>query len=204
MIEATRNMVERCENELAQTGQLSFATRKALLRTFGQVLRDHRNRAVELGTGKRARARLAAAAARQVSAAWRRDFGTDDLDQLLSDVDGYLAGVVSRDDLRLEADELIGGLFDDPQGKYEAYLAARAAAGAAMVAVRDEILEPDAGITQEQLDDPQDPDHWDPAFWAAGAAAGGHPWMKGFRAEAYVAFWRWYLAIAVPSALGGA
>jgi hypothetical protein len=67
------------------------------------------------------------------------------------------------------------------------------------VAVSDELLYPDAGVTQEQLDDPEDPDLRDPAYWAAAAAGGGHPWMSGFRASDYQSFWHWYLDVAVPS-----
>lgn len=202
MDEQTTTCIDRCRREVAghPKHEMTFVARRELLRSLGPQELDSLGHAVTLTSGKRRRTALAAAVARRVAHLWARDFGTGAIADLLDAIDGYLAGTTARDVVRKKADSLSGGLFNaPPEAKQEGYLAAHATAGAGWVAVSDELLFPDAGVTQEELDDPEDPDLWDPAFWAAGAAAGGHPWMAGFRPADYHAFWQWYLDVAVPS-----
>lgn len=202
MDEQVRNAVAVCRTEIEQDEQhrMSFASRRALLLTLGPQQRDARGRCVELATGKRRRLLLALDASRRVASFWSRDFGTPALDNLLGQIEGYLGGTVSIDDVRKKTDSLQGGLANDPRGKDQAYLAGRAVAGTGWVAVGDELLAADEGASEEELADPEDPDLWDPAFFAAGAWAGGMPWTPSFSATAYRDFWQWYLDEAVPRA----
>jgi hypothetical protein len=60
------------------------------------------------------------------------------------------------------------------------------------------------GWGQEMLDEPEDPDFFDCAAWAAAAAAGDFPWTEQkqwFSPDKSRAFWSWYLDSAVPEAL---
>ena len=94
--------------------------------------------------------------------------------------------------------------MSDTPDKQVAYLVGRASCCAAFVAASDELLEPDAGIDEAELFEPQDPDFWDCAFWVAAAEAGGMPWERGFDAERYRDFWNWYLDSGVPAAFARA
>lgn len=74
------------------------------------------------------------------------------------------------------------------------------------VVVWDELLVPDEeeGWGQEMLDEPEDPDFFDCAAWAAAAAAGDFPWTEQkqwFSPDKSRAFWSWYLDVAVPESL---
>jgi hypothetical protein len=115
----------------------------------------------------------------------------------------YVSGKGGRDELIDESSSFRGGLdtSDSPE-KDVAYLVGRGSVRAAFVAAYDEVLEPDedAGFTRQDLEDPEDPDYWDCAFWIAGAQAGGMPWVKSFKKRKYGEFWLWYLDVAVPQA----
>ena len=202
MDENIRRAVSLCRDEIEQDAQhrMSFASRRALLLALGPQELDAKGYGIELTTGKRRRLLLALLASRRVAPFWARDFGTPALENLLALVEQYLANAVTVADIRRRTDALQGGLFNDPQGKDQAYLAGRAVAATGWVAVGDELLSTQAGVTPEDLLHPEDPDLWDPAFFAAGAWAGGMPWSPSFSAAAYLEFWRWYLDDAVPHA----
>ncbi len=137
---------------------------------------DAKGYGIELTIGKRRRLLLALLASRRVTPFWARDFGTPALDNLLAQIEQYLANAVTVADIRRPTDDLQGALFNGPQGKDQAYLAGRAVAATGWVAVGDEVLSTEAGVIQQDLINPEDPDLWDPAFFAAGAWAGGIPW----------------------------
>ena len=202
MDENVRRAVSVCRAEIEQEAKhrLSFASRRALLLALGPQELDAKGCGSELTIGKRRRLLLALLASRRVTPFWVRDFGTADLDDLLAQIEQYLANAATVADIRGPTDDLQGGLFNDPQGKDQAYLAGRAVAATGWVAVGDEVLSTEAGVTQQDLINPEDPDLWDPAFFAAGAWAGGMPWSRAFSATAYLEFWRWYLDDAVPHA----
>lgn len=190
----------RAEIERDAKHALSFAPRRALLLALGPQVLDAKGYGVELAAGKRRRVTLALEVSRRVAPFWARDYGTPVLDQLLDRIEGYLRGDVPRDDVRRATDSLTGGLSNDPQGKDQAWLAGRTVDGTGWVAVGDELLSTEQGMSEEDLSDPEDPDLWDPAFFAAGAWAGGMPWTPSFSATAYRDFWQWYLDDAVPRA----
>lgn len=202
MDENLKNAISACRTEVERDAQhrMSFARRRALLLALGPQQLDARGSGVELAVGKRRRVLLALQVSRRVAPFWARDFGTPALDSLLDQIQEYLAGAVPRADVRRKTDSLQGGLLNDPMGKDQAYLAGRAVAGAGWVAVGDELLSTEQGMSEEDLADPEDPDLWDPAFYAAGAWAGGMPWTPTFSATAYRDFWQWYLDDAVPQA----
>lgn len=87
--------------------------------------------------------------------------------------------------------------------------AARAIALAAMTIARDDQLlvpRPEFGVTRAEVEDPEDPDRFDCAFWGAVAEAGDVPYGSGsdveFSEQAAVDYWTWYLDVAVPQAMG--
>ena len=189
------------EVEQDPVGGLSFATRKDLLRALGPLVADAEGRHTIVGPGLRRRARLGITVARRVLPSWEASYATEDPHRLLALAEAYLAGSCSRDRLRSEASDFGGALntSDTPQRQL-AYLAARSSVCAAYVALSDELLEADEGISEEELDDPQDPDCWDCAYWAAAASSGGMSWESGFDVARHRAFWIWYVAVAVPDA----
>lgn len=190
----------RADVESSPKFELSFPSRRRLLLALGPQKLDERGYGIELIVGKRRRTHLALSVSQKVSSFWKRDFGTSAIDDLLLLVERYLGGEVSISDVERKTDSLQGGLFNDPQGKDQAFLAGSAAAATGWVAVGDEVLSAAAGVSEEELDDPEDPDLWDPAFFAAGAWAGGMPWSPSFSSSAYREFWIWYLDQAVPQA----
>lgn len=192
----------RAEMEADAKHQMSFGSRHTLLRALGPEVLDAKGRGVELAVGKRRRLRLGLEISKRVAPFWVRDYGTSALDSLLEQIEGYLAGTVALVDV--ERASLTGGLMNGPAGKDQAWLAGKAVCGTGWVAVHDELLSPDEGVSEEELADPEDPDLWDPAFFAAGAWAGGMPWVPAFSAVAYREFWQWYLDEAVPRAWGAA
>ncbi len=101
----------------------------------------------------------------------------------------------ARDATELEkrAYSFIGATNDPhPIEEQRANFAARASACAAYVVVFDELITPDEGATLKQLENPDDPDLWDTAAWAAGAVA-GFPWGAPFDRQKNYEFWSWYL-----------
>lgn len=195
----------RCRTEVQRDADhmLSFASRRRLLRAFGPIVRDARGHAVALDEGKRARVRLARAAASRVAHSWHRELQTNAVEQLLALIDHYLDGAADRRAVLRRTDALTGALENAPtESQLCAWLAGKAAAGAGWVAVGDELLEADEGVTDAELDAPSDSDLWDPACWAACAAAGGTPRSPSYRPADALVFWSWYLdhaaSVAIP------
>jgi hypothetical protein len=184
--------LEQARHEVLQheKHELSYRTRIELLRLLGPV--DH-TKEFPMGEGKRRRIQLAVRVATKVVPAWKRDFQTNALEELLSSIDQCLAGTRSVALVRQETDALRGGLDNDHHGKDQAYLAGRAANQVGWVCVFDEILEPDEGITEEELYRREDPDQFDCAFFAACSWANGLPNGVHFDSHAYREFWLWYL-----------
>lgn len=199
---AVTALVVQCRAEVLASSEheFSFRTRRRLLLSLGAQVFNERNSAVEMGPGKRRRVVLALEASRRVVLVWERDYGTRTAADLLDAVQAYLAGALDHAALRRRVDSFQGALSNDHLGKDEAYLAGRAAAATGWVGVHDELLSTRQGLSEEELDEPDDPDMWDPAYFAAGSAAGGMPWSAGFDANKYLAFWLWYLDTAVPKA----
>jgi hypothetical protein len=194
------DLINRCRAEMLADANfvLSFATRRALLRALGPLLLEDHGYGRQLGPGKRRRTELAWRCANEVAPAWEAAFQSPAARNINAQIRAYLDGQLGADAVEKSADALQGALFNDPQGKDEGYLAGRAACAAAWVAVGDEMLVPDAGCTQEQLDHPEDPDLWDCAFFAAASHAKGIPGTANFDKDRMLAFWEWYLGVAVP------
>lgn len=190
----------RADVERDPRNRMSFANRRALLLALGPQELDARGYGVALTVGKRRRLRLALLVSRRVAPFWATEFGTTALDTLLLQLEQYLVGAATVADIRRRTDALQGALFDDARGRERGYLAGHAVAATGWVAVGDELLSPDAGVSEKELIDPEDPDLWDPAFFAAGAWAGGMPWSRSHSPETYREFWQWYLEDAVPQA----
>jgi hypothetical protein len=116
-------------------------------------------------------------------------------------VDGYLLGSVKRDLLYEQTDWLTTALQNTPPPQEQmARCVGLAARNAGLVALYDEILEPTKYISADELADPQDPDHFDCASWAACATSGGFWVADEFDADKSREFWLWYLDTAVPAA----
>ena len=180
---------------------LSFGTRKKVLRALGPVLVEDNGRAAEMGPGLIRRTRLCVSVVIPLLPLWDECY-SNKAPQLMLELAGqYLVGKCTREDLRSEASDFLGGLAnsDEPE-THLAFAVGRASVCAAYVAKNDEILVPEQGRSEDDLLDPQDPDFWDCAFWAAAAAAGGMPWIDGFSKERYGAFWNHYLDIEVSAA----
>ena len=190
----------RCRRELESHPDhlLSFATRRAMLLKLGPLMPDARGFGRELGVGKRRRLELAWWCASQVVPVWESTFGDRAPCDLLHLVRGYLDGGVTLEAVKAATDAQQGRLGNSPQGKDAAYLACRAMVACGWVAVGDELLVPDAGVSDEELKESQDPDLWDPAFLAAAALAGGIPGTPHFSRNRMLELWTWYLDIAVP------
>lgn len=207
MDHAVERLIEHCRRELLGDPNhlLSFSSRRSLLKALGPLVLDARGYGRELSAGKRRRTELAWRAAMRSVSAWEQGYGTLHAHSILDSVRAYLDGRATLESLEAQADAFQGALLHDQRGNAAAYLAGRAAAAAAWVAVGDEMLVPDAGVTQAGLDHPEDPDLWDAAFFAAGSTAGGIPGAPAFDRDAYREFWLWYLDQAVPAAceLGG-
>lgn len=195
-------LVEEAREEVVQSAlhELSFRTRKKLLLALGPQKLDPRGYGVELLPGKARRLQAALLVCKRVAHAWKRDYGTDAVENLLELIEGYSMGRVGLPEIDAPVDSLIGGLLNGPQGKSSAYLAGQAVAATGIVALGDETLVPDEGVTQQELYAPEDPDLWDAAYWAAGSAAGGMPWEGSFSGQAYGEFWKWYVEDVIPEA----
>jgi len=200
--ELTNQLIRaRAEVEQHPIGELSFATRHDVLRAMGPLLADAEGRHTIIGPGLRRRTRLAISLVRPVLPLWEAHYPAKHPHRMLELAQDYIDGRCDREKLRSEVSAFSGALdTSDTPDKQLAYIAARAAVSAGFVAESDELLEPDEGITKEELEDPQDPDHWDCAYWAAGAVSGGMQWEAGFDPVRHKAFWLWYVDTAVPAA----
>lgn len=175
---------------------LSFATRKAILLELGPVASE-----ATINAGLIRRTRLCVESVKRVLKIWDAHYPTKQPERMVELAEGYLQGSFSAKQVDKEALSFRGGLdSSDTPDKQPAYLVGRGAVCAALVATTDELLEPDEGISLEELMAPEDPDYWDCAYWVAAAEAGGMPWEKSFDRAKYGAFWEWYLGYAIPKA----
>jgi hypothetical protein len=191
--------IERARREVANhpNHELSFRTRKQLLLEFGPTLRDEDGRAA-ICPGLIRRARLCFDVVRRVLPIWEVEYNSVYPRLMLDVAEGYLTGDVSRAFLRKMANGFAGVMSNPKVGA--AALVGDAAVHAVMVAYLDETLEPGEGVTERELYEPEDPDAYDSPILAAGAYAGGMPWMDGFDRDRYREFWYWYLDEAAPRA----
>ena len=195
--------MECARQEVARdpVGSLSFGTRKDLLKELGPLLKDDQGRHSIIGIGLIRRTRLCIDVVKRGLPIWEASYPTTDPHRMIELARQYIERKCDRDHLRDEASGFRGALdTSDSPDKQGAYLVGRSSVCAAYVAASDELLEPDEGISEEELRDPQDPDFWDCAYWAAAAEAGGMPWEPSFNPERYRGFWNWYLDTAVPKA----
>jgi Immunity protein Imm5 len=175
---------------------LSFATRKAILLELGPVASE-----ATINAGLTRRTRLCVECVKRVLKIWDAHYPTKQPQRMVELAEGYLQGGFSAKQVDKEALSFRGGLdSSDTPDKQPAYLVGRGAVCAALVATTDELLEPDEGISLEELMAPEDPNYWDCAYWVAGAEAGGMPWEEAFDRAKYRAFWDWYLIDAIPRA----
>ncbi|MCB9661871.1 MAG: Imm5 family immunity protein [Polyangiales bacterium] len=204
MTEATRELrmaLDACAKAVDDDdgARMPFALRRAMLRALGPQELDERGFGTVLVPGKVRRLQLALNVCHRVAPLWFAAFGTTVVSDLLVSAERYMHGEIDLSTVRARTNSLQGQLMNSHQGHVEAYLAGRAAAACGWVAVGDELLVPDDGVSQAQLDDPDDDALWDPAFFAAGAEAGGMPWEGTHNTSRYRNFWRWYLEEAVPT-----
>lgn len=204
MPEELRDLLQKAKVEVEEDENhgLSFGTRKALLRAFGPVLIEADDRSTIPGPGQIRRTHLCIAIVRPFLPLWDEHYAPNrDPKLMLVLAKRYLAGMCPKERLRDKAYAFSGGLENSgPPEEDLAWLTGHASVCAAYVAIGDEILVPEQGISEDDLLDPQDPDLWDCAFWAAATAAGAMPWVEGFRKEKYSAFWNYYLDVAIPNA----
>ena len=193
-----QNLIEKGKAEVAQdqNHELSFKIRKEILRELGPVINPE-----DIGIGKFRRANICILAVKRVLKYWEEHYTERHPHRMIAYTEKYLSGENSRETLIAESEGFRGGLdCSDTPDKERAYLVGRASTSAAFVAVDDELLWPTAYTSEKELYDPQDHDVWDCVFWAAGAEAGGLPWMSGFDKLKYRAFWDWYLDVSIPNA----
>jgi TPR repeat protein len=204
MPEELRDLIQKAKAEVAEdeNHELSFGTRKALLRALGPVLMEADGRSTIPGPGQIRRTHLCIAIVRPFLPLWDEYYAPNrDPKLMLVLAKRYLAGMCPKERLERKAYAFSGGLENSgPPEEDLAWLTGHASVCAAYVAIHDEILTADQGISEDDLLDPQDPDLWDCAFWTAAAAAGGMPWVEGFDKEKYAAFWNHYLDVAIPNA----
>jgi hypothetical protein len=200
MTRQLEKLIDMAKAEVAKSPilGLSFKTRQGILRAMGPIPKEG-----TLGPGLIRRARLCCAIVKPALPLWEAHYDSKDPHKMIKLAERYLGGKGGRDELMEESTSFRGGLdTSDSPKKDVAFLVGRGSVRAAFVAAYDEVLEPDedAGFTREDLEDPQDPDYWDCAFWIAGAQAGGMPWVNKFKKKNHGEFWRWYLDVAVPAA----
>ena len=196
-MENTEEVVLRlAEDEVAQTGVLSFPGRRRLWEAMGPLEPRERGSGVPRAlTGPlKKRAELALACAKKVSRIWCAFDGEDKRPQhLLKRTRAYLDGKISVEALHGES-EVIGDFMTivDERGSDSAPAAALAAWDALVVALEDEaLLEPWCdGVAESDLDSYD----WDTAKNAAmawrDAGSEGDP---GQRAVREIKYWAWYL-----------
>jgi hypothetical protein len=198
MTDRDRHLIEMAKAEVGNDPihGLSFKTRKGILREMGPVAARR-----TIGPGLIRRATLCCTMVKPALPLWEAHYPTKDPHRMIEMAEQYLAGKCTRDELRDSAYSFGGGLeTSDSADKQPAYHVGRASVCAAFVAASDELLDVDQGLTLEEMENPEDPDQWDCAYWIAAAQAGGMPWEPGFDKLKYQAFWNWYLDVAVPAA----
>ncbi len=193
-----RNRIANAKTEIAQdpNHELSFRTRKEILRELGPVL----DRGI-IGVGLLRRTNICIWVVKRVLSIWEAHYSSDHPHRMIAFAEQYLSGKCTRSEVIEESEGFRGGLDNsDLPERQSAYLVGRGSVCAAFVAIDDELLKPTNYTTEEELYDPDDPDVWDCAYWIAGAESGGMPWESSFDRFRYRAFWEWYLDTAVPDA----
>ena len=187
--------LELAENEIAETGALSFPGRRRLWEAMGPLEpREQDSGTPRSLTGPlKKRAELALACAKKVSRIWCAFDGEDKRPQhLMKQTRAYLDGKISAEALSAESDVIDDFMIIVEDEGDSATAAALAAWDALVVALEDEsLLEPwCADATDADLD----PYDWDAAKNAAmawrDAGSGGDP---GKRAVREMKYWAWYL-----------
>lgn len=197
---STRAWLEQGLQEIRsdRSGQLSFRTRRRLLLSFGLPQPG------SLSKGHCVRGALAVLVVRKVLPVWEARYHERHPHELIESARLVLEGSADRDVVGRAAYQYGGALIDrvPPEDRPAQYVG-HAAACAAFVAVDDEALLPDEGVSDAELDSPEDPDLWDCAVWAAAAYAGDFPWtddVSSFDASLNREFWSWYLTDAIAEA----
>lgn len=190
-----KSALELAEKEIAETGALSFPSRRRLWEAMGPLEpREQDSGTPRSLTGPlKKRAELALACAKKVSRIWCAFDGEDKRPQhLMKQTRAYLDGKISAEALSAESDVIDDFMIIVEDEGDSATAAALAAWDALVVALEDEsLLEPwCADATDADLD----PYDWDAAKNAAmawrDAGSGGNP---GKRAVREMKYWAWYL-----------
>jgi hypothetical protein len=192
------DMLVKAQEEVANdpANALSFATRKEILLALGPVASEG-----TINAGLTRRTRLCVEIMRRVLKLWGAHYPTKQPQRMVELAEGYLQRKFSAQQVDKEALSFRGGLdSSDTPEKQPAYFVGRGSVCCALVATTDELLEPDEGISLDELMEPEDHDYWDCAYWVAAAEAGGMPWEESFNKAKYRAFWEWYLREAIPNA----
>ena len=201
----------RAEVNASPEGFLSFRSRRRMLLALGSPAAPLVAMEEPPSQGHRIRARVALLVAERALPLWAQHHAGNpgDVAFLMELARVAVDGGGERVQLFHEAMALYNHLGDGgPAGRrgIDYIHAARAIACAAMTIARDDQLlvpRPDLGISRADVEDPEDPDMFDCAFWAAAAEAGDLPWGSDFdySREAAVAYWEWYLEEALPTAV---
>lgn len=195
MENAQKSILELAEKEVAETGTLSFPSRRKLWAAMGPLEPRERDSDTPrtLTAPLKKRAELALACAKKVSRIWCAFDGEDKRPQhLMKQTQSYLEGKISAEKLNAESNVIDDFMSVVDESGDSASAAALAAWDALMVALEDEsLLEPwHDDSTEEDLDSYD----WDAAKNAAMAwrdeGSDGDP---GKRAVREMKYWAWYL-----------
>lgn len=202
--ETIRAQLLACRDEVTTRPDhfLTFATRRRMLLTLGPPWTPEAGMTV----GHQRRALLAVASAERVLPVWEGKHGRGWPHDLLERASEVAHGHGDRLGVFDEAGERLSSLDGGGRAAEDGFAAmyvGYAAVFAGFVAYNDELLEPDEGATQQDLDNPEDHHLFDSASWAAAAWAGDFPWgeKRWFNPARSMEFWTWYLDSAVPSVL---
>jgi hypothetical protein len=191
--------IDEAQREVSTSQDLSPRARKRILRELGPVEKD--GRFARFGVGLRRRSKLCQLCVTRVIPIWEEEDDTRDAHHIVEVVDLYLDGTVSAAQLSRDTQALLSTLEDMTAPELRlVYCVGRAATQAGLVALFDERLIPSGTLTASEIDDPQDPDNYDCALWAAAAESAGFLGQPTFDAARCSMFWSWYLNTAVPAA----
>lgn len=194
-------LFDEAVREVAETGELSFPTRRRLWLELGpHDPRDEMDDDPRALTGPlKIRAGLAIACAKKVMPVWSR-FAPDDKEpqKLLKAAQNYLAGKLTAEQLDKALHEA-GGFLDRAENEpYSTAPAAAMAVWSAAIAARD-----DEHLLEDWFADARDGeidyDDWDAAYLASIAWSGRDEGSQpGERAVQRMKFWAWYLEQLAP------
>lgn len=198
-----KELFGRAAEEVAETGQLSFPTRRRLWLALGEWEQreedDMEEQPRSLDGPLKKRAELALACAKKVMPVWRAYAPEDKVPQkLLKAAADYLAGKITAEKYGTAlwgTGSLLDRAEEEPYSTAPA--AAMAAWQAALTAWLDEPLlaRRYAGATEDELDY----DDWDAAYLASMAWAGrDEEAQPGEQAVQRMRFWAWYLEQLAP------